>query len=302
MLGAIKVRILAAAVLFASALTVFPTAGHALSGSNYCSAGSDGTVTQDTVPGSLLSVGDVRLWTGAVHTASDCYGDFDPGNSSPTNETAALNEIFGNIGGPGQFVYLDKTGAASNSNGLGGIQFSVQTYGGSDGTPGLWTIVWDSGQTAFNGPLKVDLAVLLVGGNHSAAYFLSGVVLPFEAGVGIGTFDIQFFNGSATLTGKCFSDYDKSQDKHSWSYDGKDKKKHKKKNSWSYDGKDKKNKHKNKHKDHCDKPEQPTISHLLLAGRIVPTVTQVPEPSSMALFGVGLAGLWVYRRRLSRGA
>lgn len=46
---------------------------------------------------------------------------------------------------------------------------------------------------------------------------------------------------------------------------------------------------------------QPTISHLMLAGRVVPTtrIIEVPEPATMMTFGAGLLGLWAFRRRRS---
>lgn len=279
--GVSRARAIAAAALCVGALVAFPGAAHALNGSKYCSAGSDATKTGDTVPGSLLSVNDVTLWTGSVHSASDCYGDFDPGNSSPSNETAALNEIFRDISGAGEFIYLDKTGDPSNANGLNGIKLVVQTYGGSDGAPGFWTVVWTdtNGNASQNLPLKVDLAILLVGGNYSAAYLLSGVLLEFAPGIGIGTFDIQFSNGGGIQVTRCYDNdgYDHDDNSHHSGY-----KKYK-------DERD---------KEHCDKPKQPTISHLLIAGRIVPT--QVPEPATMAMFGVGLLGLWTLSGRRLR--
>jgi hypothetical protein len=47
--------------------------------------------------------------------------------------------------------------------------------------------------------------------------------------------------------------------------------------------------------------QQPDISHMLVAGRIAstPTITQVPEPSSLAMFAAGLVGLLLYRRSRS---
>lgn len=46
----------------------------------------------------------------------------------------------------------------------------------------------------------------------------------------------------------------------------------------------------------------PTISHLTLAGRITsgPTVHEVAEPVSASLFGAGLVGIWLFRRRRRR--
>lgn len=45
--------------------------------------------------------------------------------------------------------------------------------------------------------------------------------------------------------------------------------------------------------------QQPTISHLTLAGRIVPTteIIEVPEPTSAMMFGAGLFTLWTFGRR-----
>lgn len=282
-------RLVAAAALCAGALVAMPDTVMALNSSKYCSSGSDPTVTSDSVPGSLLSVEDVKLWAGTTHTASDCYGDFDPGNSSPSTEVAAINEIFGGIPSAGQFVYLDKTGQSSSPTGLNGIRFAVQTYGGNNGTPGLWTVVWWS-EEGLSEPVMIDLAVLLVGGNHSAAYLLSGLLIPDAPGGGIGSFDIQFSAGNSFRSNQCYYDEDEDYDHHySVKYAGKDSK-HYKYNKHS------KKKHKKKHKKHCDK--QPDLSHLLIAGRLVPT--QIPEPSTMALFGSGLLGLWMLGRRRSR--
>lgn len=268
-------RIVAAAAVWIGVLVALPDSVLALNTSKYCSYGNDPTVTGDSVPGSLLSVEDVQLWTGAVHQASDCYGDFDPGNSSPGNEVSALNEIFGDISGAGQFVYLDKTGASNNPSGLNGVKFAVQTYGGSDGAPGLWTIVWWA-EEGLSEPLMIDLAVLLVGGNHSAAYLLSGVLIPFSPGAGIGTFDIQFSAGNSILGSRCYDDRDDHDNYRRYSS--------------THVSKD--------DKEHCDKPNQPDISHLLIAGRIV--TAQIPEPSTTAMFGAGLLGLWMFRRRRFR--
>ena len=281
-------RAIATAAVFVGAFAAFAHSSYALSGDKYCSAGSDPTKTADTVSGSLLSVNDVKLWAGTVYTSSNCYGDFDPGNSSPANETAAINQIFGDIAGPNQFVYLDKTGDASNASGLNGIKFEVHTLGGNGGNPGLWTIVWTDtgGATSQEFPLKIDLAVLLVGGNHSAAYLLSGILVPFSPGVGFGSFDIQFPNGSNTLSSWwCNKDYDDDDyNRHYSSTGGKN---------------DKGGKHNDKDdKDKC-KPNQPDISHLLIAGRLV-TTQEVPEPATMAMFGMGLVGLWACSRRRVR--
>jgi hypothetical protein len=243
-------------------------AGYAdlIDGGHYCSSGPNPGKTGDTSPGSLLSLNDVTLVTvsssPSYRHASDCYGAFDPGNSSPANEVQAINEIFG----PG-FSYLDKTGGAGNSSGLGGFKWEVHSVGGSDGTPGLWTLTW----AALNAgaldalPLTVDLAILLMGGNQSAVYLLSGLLIPTGPAFGIGTFDIQFFNGSAN---KCWQNDVRHNDQ---------------------------NKDKHKDEDKC-KPNQPSISHITVAGRIVPTI-EVPEPTSTAMFGAGVLGLWLFRRK-----
>jgi hypothetical protein len=291
-LGASWARAIVAAALCIGVLAAFPGSSLALNSDKYCSAGSDPTKTQDTISSSSLSVNDVRLWSGTVHTSSDCYGSFDPGNSSPANETAAINQIFGDISH--QFTYLDKTGAAANASGLGGIKFEVHTVGGDSGAPGLWTIVWTStGAPGSQFPLEIDLVVLLVGGNQSAAYLLSGILIPFAVGGGIGTFDIQFPNVGA-LTTWCHDDEDRDD------YD-RDDKHHYSKTSYKSDYSKNKNdkKHKKKHHKKDCKPKQPDISHLLIAGRVVPT-QEVPEPATMAMFGAGLVGLWVLSRRRRR--
>lgn len=177
------------------------------------------------------------------YTASDCYGSFDPGNSSPTTETGALNQTFGDIAGPDQLVYLDKynydnTDAPNSTTGLGSITFIIRTTGGQNGVPGSWTLVWTdaNGNTPSNLPLVVDLAFLLNGGNNNAAYSLTDVLLPVSPALGTGSFNIQFLNRGG---------------------------------------------------------QPPTISHLLVAGRIVssPTTTvEVPEPATMAMFGIWIAG------------
>jgi hypothetical protein len=265
-----------AAALCLGALVLFPGTSLAVNGSKYCSAGTDSKKTGDTVPGSKLSVTDIILWTGSLHTASDCYGAIDTRNSGPKSETAALNEIFGHYSGGGsagsEFVYLDRTGGKSNPIGLNGIRFVVHAYGGAAGWPGLWTIQWTdtSGKASQDFPLKIDLAVLLVGGGYSAAYLLTGVLLPLNPGAGIGIFDIQFSNGGS----KCYARYDD----------------HKILGSKG---------DRDQHKEHCDKPKNPPkFSHLLLAGRIAPT--QIPEPVSPAMFGAGLLALWIVGRRRLR--
>lgn len=241
-------RSVAAALIAVSVQTAFPGAGHAIliDPARYCSAGANPSITGDTVAGSLLSVNDVTLTITSPpnpqYIASNCYGDFDPGRSSPDNETSALNDIFG----PG-LLYLDKADTpdeASSPTGLGGITFIVGTSGGTNGAPGTWTVTWtdSNGANPLNVPITVDLAVLLNGGNNNAAYLLSSVFLPLSPTTGTGTFDIQFLN---------------------------------------------------------DGSNQPGISHLTLAGRIIPT-TNVPEPSTLAIFGAGLLGLVSLRRRFSR--
>lgn len=285
--GASWARAIAAAALFVGILAAFPHNSYALDGNKYCSAGPDPTKTADTIAGSLLSVDDVKLWAGSVYTSSNCYGDFDPGNSSPANETAAINQIFGDISGPNQFTYLDKTGGAANASGLGGIKFEVHTLGGDNGTPGLWTIFWtDIGGATSEFPLKIDLAVLLVGGNHSAVYLISGVLVPFSPGIGFGSFDIQFPNGGNTLASWwCYREND-DDNRHHKSARGRNSSK-----GGKHDDKD--------DKDKC-KPNQPDLSHLLIAGRIVTTTQEVPEPTSLAMFGVGLVGFWAFSRRRVR--
>jgi hypothetical protein len=49
---------------------------------------------------------------------------------------------------------------------------------------------------------------------------------------------------------------------------------------------------------------QPTISHLTLAGRIVPStkIIEVPEPASVLMWGAGLLGLWTLRGRRKSGS
>lgn len=199
--GILLARAIAVVIACVGALGAFPSVGHATfapSANRYCSAGGNLSNTADTVPGSLLSVNDVTLKIGAApqSTASDCYGDFDPGNSSPTNETNALNAIFGAISGPNHLTYLDATGSASDPTGLGGITFVVGTTGGKDGAPGTWTVTWTdtNGSAPQNLPLTVDFVVLLNGGNNNAAYLLSSVFLPLGPTTGTGTFDIQFLN------------------------------------------------------------------------------------------------------------
>ena len=105
------------------ALVAFPNASHAfiLDPNKYCGVGFDLTRPSDTDPGSLPSVNDVALWIGSISKASNCYPAFDPGNSTPSNETRAINQIFGDVSGPNQFVYLDKIGAPSNPDGRDGI-------------------------------------------------------------------------------------------------------------------------------------------------------------------------------------
>lgn len=225
-------------------LTGFSTAGRAdliIDPDRYCSAGSDPSTTSDTVGN--LSLTDLDLSIGSTtYAASKCYGDFDAGPSNFTNETAALDKIFGAPTGPSHLTYLDGTGDDNNSVGLGGITFVVGTSGGSDGAPGTWTVTWTdtNGSAGSNLPVTVDLAILLMGGNNNAAYLLSGVLLPFSPTNGTGTFDIQFVNNGGN---------------------------------------------------------EPSISHLTMAGRIVPTLQEIPEPASFVLFTAGLVGLGFLARR-----
>jgi len=245
-----------AGVLMLSVLPQTAAADLIVNPNNYCSAGANQSNTSDTAPGSLLSVNNLTLSVSGPapqYTASDCYGSFDSGNSSPTNETAALNNIFGDISGPDQLLYLDKhnydnTDAPNSITGLGGITFVIQTTGGLNGAPGIWTLVWTdaNGTTPSNLPLIVDLAFLLNGGNNNAAYLLTNVLLPVSPALGTGSFDIQFVNRGG---------------------------------------------------------QQPTISHLLVAGRIVsnPTTTvEIPEPATTTMFGSGLLGMWAFWRRRGR--
>lgn len=262
----------AAAVLIA--LCAVPSSGYAdfiADGNRYCSAGGNPGTTADTVPGSLLSVDDAQLVMVSPapthHVASNCYGSFGTPNSSPTTETNAINEIFGP-----DFVYLDKTGGGSNPAGLRGVEFKVQTLGGSDGAPGLWAVTWEGAPAE---DLVVDLVVLLVGGNNNAAYLLSNVLISTDAAFGIGAFDIQFFNGGGQ-NAKCYQ------------HDGRHDKNYRVAFGSNHDTSDKDDKN-------C-KPNQPSLSHLTLFGRIVPTV-EVPEPASITLFGAGLLALWSLRRR-----
>lgn len=239
-------------------LLVSPSMGHAdfiTDPDRYCSAGSDQYKTEDTVTGGNLWVNDVTLTIATVPTpqsyvASDCYGDFDPGDSGWENETSALDQIFGDGAGFDPLLYLDKTGEDSDDIGLGGITFVVEhTSGGVDGAVGYWTVTWtdSNGIVPQNLPITVDFALLLNGGNNNAAYLLTNVLLPISPTYGTGTFDIQFLNQS----GK----------------------------------------------------NEPTISHLTLAGRLVstPRIIEVPEPTSAAIFGSGLLGLLALRRRLIIG-
>lgn len=267
-LGVSGLRLAAAVIV---TLCAVPSAGYAdfiADGNRYCSAGGNSGTTADTVPGSLLAVDDVQLVmvssSPSHNVASNCYGSFSTQNSSPATEASAINEIFGP-----DFVYLDKTGDGSNPAGLGGVEFKVQTLGGSDGAPGLWAVTWEGAPAE---DIVVDLVILLVGGNNNAAYLLSNVLISTDAAFGIGAFDIQFFNGSGQ-NAKCYEHDDKHDKKYNVAY-GSD-----------HDEGDK----------GC-KPNQPSLSHLTLFGRIVPTV-EVPEPASMTMFGAGLLGLWALRRR-----
>lgn len=254
------------------------SAGHAdfvVDSNRYCSAGWLPSTNSET-SSSWLSVNDVAL-TNPQHKASNCYGEFPTPNSGTQTQTEAVNAIFGAPSGPDKFVYLNKhengqPAAPGDPNGLGGIVFTILTSGGQDGAPGIWTISWEdkNGTNPSNLPLLVDLVVLLKGGTGNAVYLLSNLLLTSSPTSGMGTFDIQFFNGE-----EC-----KDDGYHHYSYQYGHKKKKKKK---------------------VCKPRQPSLSHLSLFGRIVTTV-EVPEPATMAMFGVGLFGLWTLRRRWSLNA
>ena len=241
-------RILALFVASVCGLIATAGVGHAgliIDPNRYCSAGANSSTTADTVLGSALSLSDVDLKIGSdTFTASNCYGDFDPGASNAPTETSALNDIFGGISDPNKLYHLDGTGQTASTTGLGGITFLVTTTLGDDA--GDWTVSWtDSNPSiAENLPLYVDLVLLLNGGNNNAAYLLSNVLLPVTPALGSGTFNIQFLNNGG---------------------------------------------------------RQPNVSHLTLAGRISsrPEIFQVPEPASITMFGAGLLGLMLYRRRRS---
>jgi hypothetical protein len=193
-----RLRIILPIVMAATALVA--NAERSDADNLYCSAGANGQINNDTAPDSHLSVTDVTLTiTGSApqYTSSNCYGDFDPGPSSPAVETAALNSIFGAVSGPNHLTYLDGTGDSASLTGLGGIVFEVGTSGGSNGAPGSWTVVWadTNGAAPQNLPIYVDFAILLNGGNNNAAYLLSQILLPTTPNAGTGTFDIQFLNG-----------------------------------------------------------------------------------------------------------
>lgn len=196
-IGFISLRAVAVIAACVSALIVFPTRGHALliSTSKYCSAGSNNQIVADTVLGSLLSLSDADLKIGSTtYTPSNCYGDFDPGNSNAVTETGALNDIFGGLSDPIKLYHLDGSGQTASATGLGGITFVVGTTLGDD--EGTWTVTWtDSNSSApANLPLYVDLALLLNGGNNNAAYLFSSVLLPVSPATGSGAFNIQFLN------------------------------------------------------------------------------------------------------------
>jgi hypothetical protein len=197
-----RLRIILPCIMAAVALVTYAEnsrADLAIDSSRYCGAGVDSQINNDTAPDSHLAVSDITLTiTGPApqYTSSNCYGHFDPGPSSPAVETAALNSIFGAASGSNHLTFLDGTGDAASTTGIGGIVFQVGTSGGANGTPGSWTVTWTDTNSGApqNLPLYVDFAVLLNGGNNNAAYLLSQILLPINPNAGTGTFDIQFLN------------------------------------------------------------------------------------------------------------